>query len=126
MIWQTNASSDTLKNDSKDNAKMEHMNKWLHMGSWSHTGLHLGSGNRPEFESGNKEHFGSGSKLGTGISKNMDKKTEKLGFVFQKMTDEKLNALLTQINTLTATITDPTLLSIINNIKALIQQNIGN
>ena len=152
MVWQTNASSDILKNENKNNSKMEQMKKWLHLGSGFHTGLHLGSGmkmrsgekmwskekehmddgDRKHYGSGNKsrsgekEHIGSGKKLGTGINKNMDKKTKKLDSVFKKMTDEKLTSLLTQINTLTTTITDPTLLSIINNIKALIQQNIGN
>ena len=160
IVWQANASSNELRNESEKDSKIEHMNKWPRTWSWSHTGIHLGSENRSEFESGekkhfgsgfklgsgnkmrseekiwsgkkehmnngDKEHYGSGNKLGTGVNKNMDKKTKKLDSVFKKMTDEKITSLLTQINTLSTTITDPTLLSIINNIKTLMQQNIGN
>jgi hypothetical protein len=138
IAQQASASSSTLKTESKNDTKIEHMNKglhmwsgshtWLHLWSGYHTGLHLGSGNKmrsgekEHMWTGNKGHLGSGNKLGTWV----DKKTEKLGSVFKKMSDDKLTALLIQINTLTTNITDPTLLSIINSIKSLIQQNIGN
>lgn len=135
IVWQANASSNEFRNESEKDSKIEHMNRWMRLGSgmkmrsgdkiWSGKKVHIDD-DKKYYGSGKKEHMGSGNKLGTGVNKNMNKKTKKLDSVFKKMTDEKLTSLLTQINTLTTTITDPTLLSIINNIKTLIQQNIGN